>query len=104
MDTELKNRIQTKIFIGCQITPDLYRQLSSSAEYKLAKISGEVDRLVEIDYKQKKYIGRYCERAPCSLPTLKSVEADVALKLLRFCPSFNKDIHHLLVFSQIFIT
>jgi len=104
MDIELKNRIQTKFFIGCLITPDLYRQLNGNADYQSAKISATPDRLIEIDYKHKHYLGRYCETSPCSMAALKLLEEDVAQKIARISPTFNTRPHPLHLFSQLFIT
>lgn len=104
MDKELKNRLQTKLFVGCLITPDLYRNLSTNSEYQSAKIYAAPESLIEVDYRGKHYIGRYSKASPCSSAELKLLEEDVAQKIGSIAPSFIKNHHHLFIFSQIFIT
>ncbi|MDP1834846.1 MAG: hypothetical protein Q8K75_02860 [Chlamydiales bacterium] len=90
MDTETTQKITTKLFIGCHLTPDIRMTLNQSSAWKNAKISIDGE-LKEQRHHGKDYIGLFVHGEHITLPHLREAEGLVRNKLREYSPTHNTD-------------
>jgi hypothetical protein len=102
MNTDLSNRITTKLFAGYLVTSELKMHLAQSKTYKQAKINAEPD-LVESHYHDKDYLGLYLPQSQIPFSELKNIETEISKKVEHYCPQFNTEQANLFIIPQVFV-
>ena len=93
----MTTRLNTKIFIGIQLTPELRMHLNKSTLWKQAQFDSP---LKEIQASGKDYLGLHIHEDIVSLEVIKKLEASIRNQLEPYC---NVDKFPIQIFSQIFI-
>lgn len=103
---ELSNKITTKLFVGCHITPEMRLHLNKSKEWKqLAVTPMEIReiKIQEIHYQGKDYFGFYLSDNTAKVIQLQNMKATIQSILKNFCPEYHVDSPHVYVLPQVFI-
>lgn len=105
MNTQIKNRIEFRLFVGCVITSELKMLLNQSCLWKQAKITQSIkDDLQEVHFNQKDYIGFFLVEDQVPLSALKQIEIKILQTLKSYCPQISSEKIRIRVFSQVFIS
>ncbi len=93
--------IETKIFLGCQLTKDIEIALNHSKTWQSEKQINQTS-LDQTEKEGKSYLGVYLNSPACQ-PEIKEKEKILKTKLQLYCPKLNLDQHNFLLFPQLFI-
>ena len=98
--------VQTKIFVGYALNPDLRIQLNQSNAWKQSRISVGQDPLepIEVRFNNKDYLGFQIEGATCSWTQLQEHQKLLKEALVRYCSHLNPDSYKIHLFSQLFVS
>lgn len=91
MDTNLLEKITTKFFLGCLLSPDVRIALNRSAAWNQAKIIAASDEteLREQHFQDKDYLGIFIHSHQIALDELRIKEAAIRKRLQVFCPELK---------------
>lgn len=97
--------IQTKIFVGCLLTPDLKLHLTQSQSWKQAAIGRlpESEDLIETHFQEKDYLGIFIPHDKPTVLDLKKVEVLVKDKFFSYCPELGNPPLKIYIFPQVFV-
>lgn len=84
--------MQTKLFVGTRLSPELKMQISS-----------DLAEMTCIPYEGKEYIGRYLDSARPTVQEVRAVCDAFLLRLQELCPDFRVDTLPVVVFPQLFV-
>ena len=104
MPTKTAPGVTTKIFIGCQVTPDISIALRNSAAWHEDKNFGGNDKLQIINHNGKEYLGTFLASNKIILPEFKTQEQEVLKKIEQYCPELSVSGIVLKIFPQLFIS
>ena len=106
MTNNPKKPVTVKIFLGCQLTPELGLQLQQSKEWRQDHVVPKADGegLIKTLHQSKRYVGMFLANEMPSLPELKEYELKVQKILNTYCPFLRVDHIPITLFPQIFIS
>lgn len=105
MDTDIKNKIRIKLFVGYPLNAEFKLQLNQSSAWKQAKIHpNNSERLTETYYQEKNYLGYFLEEESLTLPELKNMERKINELVHQYCPNLKLEAHKIYIFPQVFVT
>lgn len=84
--------MNTKLFVGIRVTPDLKMRLSSV-----------VDGLQFIPFEGKEYVGTYLDATLPTLQQLRTQRTHLIESLQKFLPDLRTDTLPVVVFPQVFL-
>ncbi|MCH9626737.1 MAG: hypothetical protein S4CHLAM2_03650 [Chlamydiales bacterium] len=84
--------MQTKLFVGTRLTPELKMQLGPA-----------LPSLTCIPYEGKEYLGRYLTSEHPTMEEVRTECEHFLLKLQERCPEFRVDNLPVVVFPQLFV-
>jgi len=102
MNTDITERVSSKIFAGFLLNSELRMHLNQSKNYKQDKI-GSKQGLQEVHYQEKDYFGIYLDKNLISYNELKNLEDTLQKKLEFYCPAFNNEHTTFFVLPQVFV-
>jgi len=103
MNTITQKPINTKLFVCCQVTSDLYLHLNKSKLWKREHSVPSPDTLLEIQHLNKTYIGLYAPTEKATLLELRELEKTILQKLQLYTPDLSLNNFSVTIFSQLFI-
>lgn len=107
MTSELQERITVKMFVGCLLTSDLQFILNQSHSWKewlITQKSTDAPLLEEIRFKNKGYLGCYCDDENIAIAQIEILHEYIREKFSEFCPTADTSSLKIYVFSQVFIS
>lgn len=106
MFQDTTNKLNLKIFLGFRINSEIRMHLNYSDEWKHEQIMRDArgDKLEEIRYQEKQYIGILLPNQRIPLNELRSYQERICHALHRYCPELNTETIELYVFPQLFLS
>ena len=106
MSTELQDKVTVNLFLGCLINSEVKMHLNYSDLWKRERVirSEEGERLEQIRFANKDYVGASLKEKQVTLERLEEFEAGVRKALARYCPELNVETVKLNVIPQLFIS
>ncbi len=101
-----KSTIQTKIFIGYEITVDLKFHLNQHKNWKQASVANLLGKegLKKLPFNGKEYIGLLFEYEMISLKEVNEQAEKVKETIQQFCDDIDWSKRQIQIFPQVFIT
>lgn len=95
-----------KLFAGFLLTPEISIQLQRSKMWKEKMFQEDdgLDRLVEVRYQGKDYLGQYFPEHKHDLNDVKAKESTLRQLLQSYCPQQDCTVMKLCVFPQLFVS
>ncbi len=87
MDTDIKERVITKLFVGCVLTTEIRIALNHSSAWNQAKILADESELKEQRFQGKDYFGIFVHSDQIPIHELRLREAAVRSRLRFYCPA-----------------
>jgi hypothetical protein len=100
------NKLNLKIFVGFRINSEIRMHLNYSDEWKQELIIRDAkgERLEEIRYQEKQYIGILLPNQRIPLYELRNYQEKIRNVLYKYCPELNTETVELYVFPQLFLS
>lgn len=99
----VNQKVQTKIFLGIHLRPDLRLALEQSSQWQQAQI-GNQQRLLNLSFQGKEYIGLFAEQDRLDLRALETLQHRVLGELQSFCAPFDVSKLKAVIFPQTFVS
>ncbi|MCB1136005.1 MAG: hypothetical protein KDK78_07035 [Chlamydiia bacterium] len=98
--------VQTKLFIGVALRPDIRMLLDQSPVWKRIRAVREegTGDLIELSFQSRSYVGLFAGGEHCSIADLRSLSKHINNKLGSYSPDLDVDKLTLEVFPQVFIS
>lgn len=105
MDTSLSDKISAKLFVGCTLTPEVRMHLNMSESWKQAHTTDRsANRLQELRYKDKDYLGRLFDDSELSRDDLVAHASGVSNEIAQHCEELPTSSICVKVFPQVFLS
>ena len=103
--SSIKHQVTSRIFVGCLFTSEIRMYLVQNIAWKQAKISATMDsdKLVEVHYEGKDYLGRYIDASCVTLEYLEKMGEEIVTAIHNYCHQVSKDSLKYYIFSQLFV-
>lgn len=103
MSIETKNKVSTRLFVGCLITSEIRMHLTQSIQWKHAMLATNNETIQEIHYQNKEYLGLYLAFTQTTLEELKKNQDQIRTQLKIFCPNLETENVSICIFPQVFV-
>lgn len=101
MTSDLSNKLESKLFLGCCLTSEMRMHLDKSIQWKHATIMAE--GLQVVHYQGKDYLGLYLDAKKASLQELNALQKSIQVQLHMYCPKLETDHIEICIFPQVFL-
>jgi hypothetical protein len=95
--------MQTELFVGYLLTPEIRMHLHASPQWKQAQIVPCEEDLKEIHSKDKTYLGTFIGELEPDLKKLKALHTKNAERLAFYCPELKVSSLKGCIFPQLFL-
>lgn len=96
--------MSVKLFAGFPLKPPLRHDLYKSAVWKISRISLTDEDLIEVQEKNRHYIGMYLNDDKVTFKSLQQTEDQLKNILQKYLPDTLTHDLHIEIFSKLFVT
>jgi hypothetical protein len=100
----MEEKIKSRLFMGFLISYEINNLLNQSHLWKESVILADPNRLLEVDFEHKRYIGYYLTVEKPTVGEIKRIEGKLRETLKSYCPQFNSESAKIFIFPQVFIS
>lgn len=104
--TTINDRISVRLFVGTSVTGEVRNSLLQSDTWKKAKgnLASPKEKLDEVHYHDKDYVGILLPTGTATLDDVKSYEKRIRMTLRQHCPETAIGDASMVVFPQVFVS
>lgn len=104
--TTINDRVTVRLFVGTPLSGEVKNLLMQSETWKKAQshVTTQAEKLDEVRYHDKEYVGILLPTGTATLETIKSYESRVRAALRQHCPETAIEEAAMVLLPQVFVS